>query len=58
MTFAPNQVITTEEWERKHEGHPTRTHVEEVSIKRMHWLVCDKCRSRHLFKMETIVKDE
>jgi hypothetical protein len=58
VTFAPNQVITAEEWQKRHEGHPVRTHVEKVSIKRMHWLICDKCNACHLFKMETIPEGE
>ena len=54
VTFAPSQVITTEEWKKRHQNHTVVTHVEEVSIKRMHWLVCMDCNERHLFRMETI----
>ena len=58
MTFAPNQVITTEEWERKHRGHALSSKIEEVGIKRMHWRVCLNCGARHLFRMETIEPKE
>ena len=54
MTFAPGQVITNEEWKARHKGHKIRVSVEEIAIKRMHWLVCEDCRARHLIKMETI----
>lgn len=52
MTFAPERVITDEEWKKRHQGHKTRTVVEEIVIKRIHWLVCEDCGARHLFKME------
>lgn len=54
MTFAPGQVITTEEWKRRHRTHTVTTHVEQVSIKRLHWLICGECHVRHLVKMETV----
>jgi hypothetical protein len=56
MTFLPSQVIGNDEWRKRHRGHRTREVVEDVSIKRMHWLVCDDCGSRHLNRMETIAE--
>ncbi len=58
MTFAKSQVMTTEYWKEKHGDHNTTTYSEDVGIKRLHWLRCEECNVRHLFKMETIEPEE
>ena len=60
MTFHPDQIVTNEEWQRRHKGHDV---VEEVEVypfsesnaeRRMYRWLCTTCNESHLHKMETV----
>ncbi len=60
MTFHKDQIVTNEDWQRRHEGHDVVDQVDEYdlaegkAVKRMHHWLCRTCSKRHLHKMETV----
>ena len=60
MTFPPDQIVTNEDWQKRHEGHEIEDVVEIFPFttsnaeKRMHKRVCKKCGSQHLYLVETV----
>lgn len=59
MTFMPGQVMTTEDWLKKHEGHEIVDRVDEYpfddgAVKKMHFRKCVPCGHQHYYKTETV----
>ena len=59
MTFSKDQVVTNEEWLRRHKGHKVTEehedfHLYSGAIRRLNWWCCADCSTKHLHKMETI----
>lgn len=60
MTFHPDQIVTNEEWQKRHKGHDIDEEVEIFPFqasnaeKRMHRWLCLTCNKNHLYLMETV----